>query len=247
MSTSDPGINRGTNAIRVETRASRRVQSVEPYGGIAFMAEFPSASGRTFAPAGEIQGLMNRIPPLTAELTAGMSVIPWEEREGFRRFVIDARLTGAYVSEGRDYSPLFDALGSSMDPQLAQARSVYVDAAGTLTRDLYFYGITTTEAHARLGGRLALEVQAARYVRFAAGAGLYYATPYLLTFADGCNPNVSTGADDRRTTTPSGDAMCRDRSLVNGDSRQSIDLVGRRFRMDGEFQLDLFAQLIGQF
>ena len=43
----------------------------------------------------------------------GLNVIPWEIRDQFQRVTIDFRFTGTYRSEGRDYSELFDALGSS--------------------------------------------------------------------------------------------------------------------------------------
>ncbi len=95
-------------------------------------------------------------------------------------------------------------------------------------------------ANGRLGGRLSLEMQAARYVRFQLGGGLYYTTGYLATFTDACNPNVSPGVDDIRQGT------CRN-GIINPHHRSIIDLPGNRFRVESAFTLDFFARATAQF
>ena len=106
----DGGISRGTNALRIETRGSHRDRSLEPYTGLAFQVEWPAASDRFFVPSGALEGVVNTIPPLQAEATVGLAVIPWEQRARYQRFTLDFRGTFAYTSEGRSWSPLFDAL-----------------------------------------------------------------------------------------------------------------------------------------
>ena len=89
------------------------------------------------------------------------------------------------------------------------------------------------------GARLAIEMQAAKYVRFGFGADVAYQTPYLLTFADACNPDPSS--EDPRLT-----GRC-DQGIINPHHRPVIDLPGQRFRMDGSWRIDFFATATAMF
>ena len=120
----DAGETRGTNGLRIETRASWRAGYVEPYAGLLFQIEWPVNAEQFFLPAGNINGFINDKPPIVGQLTGGMAIFPWEDRAQFQRFGIDLRFSGRYISEGRGYSPLFDALGTSQNryPHRAAAR-----------------------------------------------------------------------------------------------------------------------------
>ena len=237
----EPGISRGTHALRLETRASHRFRYLEPYGGLTFHVEFPAGAEDEFQPGGDLSGFMNTIPPIVGELTAGVALIPWEHRGRWQRFVIDLRLNAAYISEGHGYSPLYDALGSSNTSYLTIPNNECADpGTGGECRSVPFTGLTDTQSHGRLGGRVALEMQAARYVRFQVGAGLFWESPYLATFADACNPNVSQQPGDPRAGT------CRS-GIINPHHRASIDMPGRRFKVDGSLTFDFFASATAQF
>jgi hypothetical protein len=243
---SDPGISRGTNALRLETRSSFRYQYLEPYAGLAFQMEFPGSGDQFFTPEGNLAGYINSRPPIIGRLTVGTAIIPWEDRQQWQRFSIDLRFTGDYVSEGRDYSPLFDALGSSTNPLLTTPNCEGVPAPGTSCMDsglvsTPFYGLTDTQSHARIGGQLTLEMQAARYVRFSVSTAVFHSPSYVITQADACNPNESpAGADDPRMGT------CRS-GIINPHHRPAIDLPGQRFRMEGLTQVDVAASITAQF
>ncbi len=239
----DPGMSRGTNALRIETRGSYRDGYVEPYAGLAFQMEFPGSGERFFAPNGALAGYINSRPPMVGRFTAGMAIIPWEDRQHWQRFSIDMRFTGDYVSEGRDYSPLFDALGSSSNPYLTAPMCEGVAEPGQTCRDAGlleapFYGLTDTQAHVRIGGQITLEMQAARYVRFGVSAAVFHSPSYVLTQADACNPNAS---GDLRMM-----GSCRT-GIINPHHRAAIDLPGQRFRMNSLTQIDLAASVTAQF
>lgn len=246
----DPGISSGTNALRLETRVSRRIGYIEPYLGFAFQHDFLASSEKYFSPGGALPGVVHRRPPVLGELTAGLAVVPWEHRGRHQRFTFDVRGQFAYVSAGRDYSPLFDALGIAQDPNLTSpnleidcstASDPAACASASSVRRAYNYGITDTQAHARLGGRVSLDMQAARYVRFTLGVSLYYNSPYLITGADPCNPQVTPdGASDQRVGTCSS-------GVLNPSYRSSIDTPGRRYRLDGDFTINFDAMLTAQF
>jgi len=239
------GMTRGTNALRVETRSSWRTRYVEPYAGLAFQIEWPASAERFFLPAGGLGGIVNERPPILGELTGGVAIIPWENRADWQRFTIDLRVHGRYVSEGREYSPLFDALGTSKNPYLTEPAIEGDPSRGSNLRTVPFFGLTDVQSHAELGGHLGIEVRAARYVRFALGATLWYVQSYLLTFADACNPNFDIdsvdpdGNDPRRGTCSGG--------IVNPNHRPVLDLPGQRFRVDEQIRLDVSISATAQF
>lgn len=247
-----PGVGRGVNALHVETRASFREGVLEPYFGLMAQIEWPGSAGSVFLPAGDLRGYINRIPPIQGRFTAGVAVIPWEERQHFQRFTFDLRFNADYVSEGRDYSPLFDALGSSTNPYLATPNYEGVadmDSGVDGLARVQFTGHTDTQSHARFGGQITLEMQAAQYVRFQVGTLFMYSTPYNITQTDACNPNARS-ADvtdmrlygDCRPATSSSNA-----SIINPHHRPVIDMPGNRFRMNDLWQIDLYANITAMF
>lgn len=242
-----PGISRGTNAIRVGTLFSNRFRYVEPYGGFWFMAEWQK-SGTDIGNYGDIEGIITNRPPLRGGLTGGLMVHPWENREQYQRFTIDLRFNGQYVSQGRDYTPLFDALGSSnasslVAPNPAEYRAGPIDPAtgnvtsiGNYNKPFAFTGVTDVEAHGIFGGSVGFIVQAAQYVRFNLGGGLNYVQSHLVSASDACNPDF--------TPSPGSAGRCRSggtgtvTGAPNPNHRPAIDLPGRRFRVSETFIWD---------
>jgi len=243
---SDPGIGQGFNYLRAETRASYRYESIEPYAGLAFQIGWPGYSSNQFLPQGNLQGYIDQLPPILGRLTVGAAIIPWEDREHYQRFSVDLRLVGDYVSEGHDYSPLFDALGSSANSYLSNPNLQGVPTASNPTTSgllsVPFYGLTDVQSHGRFGGTLGLEMRAARQIRFGASAGFLYSPPYALTISDACNPNVSQSAiaDDRLA------GSCRG-GIINPAHRPVIDLPGDRFRITGMTQIDINVWVTAMF
>ncbi len=235
----EPGVSDGVLWARFETRISRRFRYLEPYAGLSFAAGFPTSGDKLFSPGGDLSGFMNTAPPREGEFTVGSAIVPWEHRGRWQRFSIDLRLAAAYISEGHGYSPLFDALGTSPSRYLRENNRECPDAS-TCNREVPFSGLTDMQAHGKLSGRLALEMQAARYVRFNVAGTFAYATPYMLTYSDACNPNLDPDEGDPRI------GSCRN-GIINPHHRPAIDLPGNRFRVDGEVSFDLSVTATAQF
>ena len=237
----DAGETRGTNGLRIETRASWRSGYVEPYAGLLFGIEWPAIAESFFLPAGNIRGFINQQPPIVGELTGGIAIHPWENRAAYQRFSIDFRFQGRYTSEGHGYSPLFDALGTSQNRYLTEPNLEGTPTAGADLRQVPFFGLTDSAPYASLGGRVGLQMRAARFVSFSLGAGLWYIEPHVITYTDACNPNVEDVPDsDPRTGT------CR-RGVINPHHRPAIDLPGRTYRQDESVRLELSFQVTGMF
>jgi hypothetical protein len=235
----EPGISRGTNAIRLGTLVSNRFRYVEPYGGFWFMAEWQKAN-TDMGNYGDIEGIITNRPPIRGGLTGGIMVHPWENREQYQRFTIDMRFDATYVSQGRDYSPLFDALGTSnasslVAPNPAEYRANGVDAQGNVIsvgnyrRPIAFTGVTDVEAHGIFGGRVGFIVQAAQYIRFNLGVGLTHVQAHNISASDACNPDFTPSAGSAGRCRSGGTGSVT--GAPNPNHRPVLDLPGRRFRV----------------
>jgi hypothetical protein len=224
-SKAEPGVSPGLSALLIETRFSRRFRHVEPYAGLALLVQWPSSARDQFQPNGEGRAR----PGPESSATLGAALIPWEDRGSHQRATLDLRLDVTHVARGTRYSPLFDALGSSGDPGLARTRG------GTP-----FYGLTEAEQYVRYGGQVGVELQAARYVRFAAGTTLHWTSDHALTDRSPCGGSASGSvrSDDGRT--------CVD-SHVDTRERGMIDAPGHRFFMRDQLLLGVYAQATALF
>ncbi|MDB4988904.1 MAG: hypothetical protein JWN04_4082 [Myxococcaceae bacterium] len=220
---SGAGSSRGVSALLAETRFSHRYRRAEPYAGLSLLVEWASTARDVFRDAGYGHA---RPGPQTGA-TLGLALIPWEDRGAFQRIVFDLRATATHVGRGTDYTPLFDVLGTSRNPDLDVAR-----------QNVSFYGLTEVQSYLRYGGQLGVEVQAARYVRFAVGSQMQWATEHALSGRDACNGPSAGTADDGRVCS-SGRADRRERGV--------IDAPGRRFIMRDQVLLGVYAQATASF
>lgn len=244
------GVSRGTTALEGHTYVSKRIRYIEPYGGVSAMFEFPTGSsdyGET-----DLEGSLVNHPPLRGSLLVGLGVIPWEVRERFQRISLDFRFKGTYVSEGRDYSELFDALGSSDARSLRNPNfsdyTANVNASGnvdntepsvvdTSSQRVYFTGLTDVQQHGEYKLSAQFTWQAGEYVKFDLGGAWEIVQAHNITFDQGCNPDfkgdptkagpcktdVRDGSNDPEAWVANG--------IPNPSNRRVINDPGRRFRV----------------
>ena len=243
-----PGISRGMDSIIVKTVWSRRFGYVDPYSGFWFQADIPT-DGSDFAKWNPVNNL-ERTPPLLGSFALGLEVVPYEAREQFQRVSAHFRFKGTYHSPGRDYSELFDALGSSQAPSLrtpnpatwslnpnagmaGQPQSIPTPGG----QQIYFTGITEQQAYGSFALSASATWQAGEYIKFTAGSTFTYAQSHLVTAADTCNPSILAAAQA---------GPCRNivtgqvQGVPNPDHHDIIDLPGHRFSVDDTTIVDLF-------
>lgn len=252
----DPGMSRATTALLVHTTFSKRFGEIEPYTGFSFLAEFPHA-GSEFGNSAPTGALVQN-PPMVGTIMAGTEYVPYERKEQFQRIVLDGRLSAAYQSVGRDYSPLFDALGTTGSSSLRQPNpTAYRFAADNATSvqdpnapHVYFNGITETQAHGRITIGGGVTYQAGEFVKFNAGGSYTWVQSYLLSGADACNPtdrsraetagpchgNINGGVGPQPVT-----------GVPNPYYRPVIDLPGHRFSVDDGGIVQLYLNGIVMF
>lgn len=253
----DPGISRGMTSVGVHTIFSRRYGYLEPYAGFRMLAEFAQSDTDLGDTSGLRGSLLNR-PPLIGSFTVGTEVFPYENKETFQRLGLDFRVRGTYHSPGREYSELFDALGSSQAKSLrdpnpgayrASPNDSFVSVADPSAPKVFFTGVTDQQAYGSFGGAIGVTWQAGEYVKFNAGFGLTYAQSHVITAADACNPDLKgeagtsgpcrSGAVSSGSGSPTG--------IPNPNHRQVIDLPGRRFTVDDTTIVDLWLSGVVMF
>jgi hypothetical protein len=248
----DPGISRGMSSIIGKSVWSRRFGYVEPYSGFWVQADFPSGDSDfgKWNPSADLA----RTPPLLGSFALGLEVIPYEHREQFQRLSTDFRFKGTYHSPGRDYSELFDALGSSQAVTLRTPNpAAYManpnpggppSVVDPNSEKVYFTGVTEQQAYGSLTLSAAATWQAGQYIKFTVGSALTYAQRHLVTAADSCNPNVLDAAQAGPCLNgTTGQAA----GVPNPDHHDVIDLPGHRFSIDDTTIVDLYVMGIVMF
>jgi hypothetical protein len=257
--TREAGVSRGMTALNFHTYLSRRVKYIEPYGGFDVLFEFPNDSSDYKAV--DLKGSLVNHPPLRGSMIVGIAVIPWEIRDAFQRVTIDGRFTGSYVSEGRDYTELFDALGTSdapsmrypqfaeyqenTDPSTAGAAPSVVDPG---SQKVYFTGLTDVQQHGVYQFSVNATYQAGEYVKFNLGGGWTLVQGHFITFDQACNPDFDNdeGASGPCRTGSPADPTTGDDStfsatgIPNPNYRRPINDPGHRFKVDDATALDLW-------
>jgi hypothetical protein len=260
----DPGASRGVIGLEVHTILSKRIKYVEPYGGFKALFEFQQESsdyGIT-----DLEGSLVNHPPLVGTVLAGIMIIPWENREKFGRLTFDLRLEAQYHSEGRDYSELFDALGSSSAPTLRNPQWArftqnpdFVESAcndgnpnsvcfprsvvDQNSQKTYFTGLTDVQAYGsyRISGSATW--QAAKFVKLTFGMGVQQDQAHGISGDQPCNPEFK---DNLAESGPcrSGDedlGFVAATGVPNPNYRASVNAIGRRFFVSDSTTFDLFA------
>jgi hypothetical protein len=254
----DPGISRGMTTLALHTIFSRRFGYVEPYLGFRMQVELPQ-SNSDFGATNDVRGALLSRPPLLGTFTVGTEVFPWENREEFQRVGLDFKMRGTYHSPGREYSELFDALGSSQarslrDPNPGAYRAASDGSFGSVVdpnaAKVYFAGITDQQAYGSLGGSMGVTWQAGEYVKFTGGLGLTYAQSHLVTAGDACNPDfgkTDAGASGPCRTGAVSAGGGSATGIPNPNHRPVIDLPGRRFSVDDTVLVDLWLSGVVMF
>jgi hypothetical protein len=257
-----PGVSRGTTALEAHTYLSRRIKYIEPYGGFRALFEFPNSSSDYGAT--DLKGSLVNHPPLRGTMLLGLNVIPWEIPDQFQRITIDFRFAGTYVSEGRDYSELFDALGSSDAPSLRtpnfseyqqnpQCQSMACggptqppqSVVNPQSQKVYFTGLTDVQQHGDYMLSTEFTFQAGEYVKFHVGGGYQIVQSHFITFDQACNPDFSGDVNKSGPCHSAGTATTSSAVTASGipnpNYRRTINDPGRRFKVDDSHAVDAWV------
>jgi hypothetical protein len=254
-STRSAGIARGVTGLELHSYLSRRIKYIEPYGGFRTLFEFQSASsdyGQV-----DLKGSLVNHPPLRGTMLMGINVIPWEIRDQFQRITLDFRFSGTYVSEGRDYSELFDALGSSdarslrlpnysgyrQNPAFASDPTAPRSIVDETSRRVYFTGLTDVQAYGSYALSASFTWQAGQFVKFNVGGTYTLTQGHSITFDQACNPDFDNDINSAGPchSTVSGSTSTKATGIPNPNFRKTINDPGHRLRVDDSSQIDAWV------
>jgi hypothetical protein len=253
-----PGVSRGTTGLQLHTYISKRTKYIEPYGGFEALFEFQNSSS-DFG-GSDLQGSLVNHPPFQGTLIGGLAVIPWEIRDQFQRIELDFRAKGTYRSEGRDYSPLFDALGSSDAPSLrrpnfasfqADPRNAAASVVNPSSEMIYMQGITDVQQYGIYSLSAQFTFQAGEYVKFNIGGAFTAEQGHVITLDQPCNPDFAkdpgTAGPCHSDSISGGTTKTSPTGIPNPNYRPVIDTPGRRFRYDDGTLWDAWVNAVVMF
>jgi hypothetical protein len=221
----------GYHQLIWSTWVSKRFRHFDPYFGAYYMLPIRTNGSifQDYNPA--TQTSVN--PQQQAGATVGVEEIAWENPRGDQRVTIEARGHAEQHFAGRGYSELWEPLSGSPGCSVAAGAATPCRAGidqvevidptnpqGNPEASPY-PGVSDIDAYSTFGGDLGLNIQVGKYVRFRGLFGLAVDTPHFIT-------DASAGVD----TNHNGAVNSFDKSEANPTYRESIDLPGRRFRVE---------------
>ena len=122
------GVGGGAHELQVSLAASRRLHEfVEPYFTFAFAQPFAASTGPF---AENSPNSDTRAPGGRLDVGTGTEIVLFEDHETHQRYTFDLGFAFGYQLEGRDYTPLSDALARSNCNGLSAAEAGFPIDAG---------------------------------------------------------------------------------------------------------------------
>lgn len=237
---SKDAVGQGYDELRASTAFSRRFEVMRPFLEVSYsLSNLIEPSSTPFPEYGGGQTLVE--PGDRLAVRFGSDVMAWEDQSLGQWFNLDFGGEFVYQFEGRDYTPLFTALGSSAcndNPDCSLTKLAGTEPSNNQV-SLRSKGITDVEQFGALRGWLGFDVQPHKNVRFKARAVLAHQLAHFLTFAD-------AGKDNGRQDV--GETPTYNRGIIDPDTEeenpvfnQHMDLAGSRFRLASHLDFGFFV------
>jgi len=221
----------GYHQLIWSTWVSKRFRHFDPYFGAYYMLPIRTNGSifQNYNPATQT----SVGPQQQAGTTIGVEQIAWENPRGDQRVTIEARGHAEEHFAGRGYSELWEPLSGSPGCSVAMGATTPcrtgLDEVEIVSPEnpngdpqaAPYPGVTDIDAYGSFGGDLGLNIQVGRYIRFRGLFGLTVDMPHFIT-------NANAGVDTNHDMV----VNSLDKAEANPVYRESIDLPGRRFRVE---------------
>jgi len=230
------GVGLGYHQLLWSTWVSKRFRHFDPYFGASYMLPIRT-NGSIYQDLGGGQTSVN--PQQLAMVMIGVEHIAWENSSGDQRVTVELQAHAAEHFAGRGASELWEPLsghpgctltGGTATEHCRTSLDVTTDAMGNQHASPY-PGVTDIDAYGSFGGEAGLNIQVGKYIRFRALYGMTFDAAHFIT-------NSSAGVD----TNHDGRVDSSDPKEANPTYRESIDIPGRRFRVEDSRDWHLFVQ-----
>ena len=230
------GVGLGYHQLIWSTWVSKRFRYFDPYFGASYMLPIRT-NGSIYQDQGGGQTSVN--PQQFATVIIGVEQIAWENPSGDQRVTVELQAHAAEHFAGRGTSELWEPLsghpgctlmGGTVTETCRTSLDVTTDAMGTQHASPYA-GVTDIDAYGSFGGEAGLNIQVGKYIRFRGLFGMTFDAAHFIT-------NASAGVDKNHN----GLVESGDPNEANPTYRESIDIPGRRFRVEDSRDWHLFLQ-----
>ncbi len=244
MTATNTAVGRKLHELSFATRMSRRFTKLDPYVGFDFTLVLNSSKS-LFKEYGAGQTLTK--PGNRFGIVFGTEIVPWENPKKHQRFTLDFGGRFGYRFEGRDYSPLFSALGGSSCNDAANGCSL-TTLRGTVDTPendpMRTDGLTDVEQFGQVWGWFGFNVQAAKYVKFRAQVAVSHQFAHFLTNADSGKDNgleETQIVDGREVPKYRAGFIDPGTEEENPVFNPNLDMMGRRLRLAEHIDLHAFV------
>jgi hypothetical protein len=235
----ETSVGSAVHALTLSTAISRKLGRFDPYLKLHGVLRFADPKG-PFKNERVTQTLV--APGHSIGVLIGTEIYPWHEPSKDGSYVsIDLRASADFTFEGREFTELFDALGTSdCDPATQCNRTTLT--RGELDRDTgrarKTNGVTDVEQYGRFGAGVGMTYQPMHYIKVKLAFDYWHTTSHYLTFAaagkdldgeNGVEQNNSDGLNE-----------------YNPFYNESVDGPGARFRVDDKNTYQLMISIEGQ-
>jgi hypothetical protein len=225
------------------TMVSKRIRRFDPYFGAWYDLPVRTTSSIYQQFSGGNQGAVN--PQQSAGVVFGFEQIAWENARGDQRVTLEARGRAEEhffgVSASELWQPLSGHPGCVLDGQGPTGCRPGIDEVEYTNgrQPAPYPGVTETQAYGTFGGDVGLNVQVGRFVRFRGLFGLTLDMPHLITDA---SPGVDRNKNGRvDSMVPPNDPSGAPYE-ANPVYRETVDIPGRRFKVEGTQVWSLFLE-----
>lgn len=251
-------VGSGVHELLFTVAASHRFSFVDPY--IRLQYGLPIAIDKYYPQYNNNQTRVG--PGMWGRIDLGIEFIPYESIDvKFQRAVkIDLRGFFKYTAEGRAYSELSDALGTSDCVKTGDANgkcgwvaSKWSNAGidhlnevpkgyqGSFKED----GLFDYEGFAKVGAALNLTIQPIQYVAIVAGVAADYTQNHFITFTKAGKDRVTVDNEGNITDNSHKDTIISEHLLEerNPTFSHALDSVGNRVKRTEQIDLEWFVGL----
>lgn len=127
-------VGEGKHILHWKVAASKQFDWINPYFGLEYFLPLLASDSPMRKSYPGNNGQVITSAPMHGDITVGSEFVPYENLDTGARYAIDLRFTMGYVSEGRDYTPLFDHLANSKcNRKTLEQVTPEFDGSGNLT------------------------------------------------------------------------------------------------------------------
>jgi hypothetical protein len=246
-------VGEGLHKVRLDIAASRRIAFFDPYFGLFAQYMAPATTRDTLFRNYDESAQDKVGPGPEIGLNLGGEFYLWnppkDNREPEKFATLDLGFNARYRFQGREYTDLFDAFGTSpcrdevtcVSPTSSKNLMAYnLTTDGAAHAIQFMDGITDVSAYGTFSTWLGLNVQPIKYVSMGFRFMYAYETGHFLT-------NASPGVSVQNNASVAALSNAKGDKAFNPVFNSDVDLPGTRFYSEGAHTYGIMLMFTGRY